>query len=431
MKVSKILVTTIVICILLVFVGSIFAEAKATWHEKLEKKIENKDEAFKGDSLTPADFPSKLLPGISQPWVVPKRQYLIAFSNGDMSNFWRLKFVQDMEAWGNKYTERFGVRFVWANSGANSPKQVSDIESLIAMNPDLLIVSTNEAEPLSVIYDMCEEMGVALITVDRGISRPLVGDDKDDCYILHISMDFMSHGVIMGSGIVDYLTEKYGKPIGNVVEIAGQPGAQPGIQRSIGLHLVLDKYPDIRIIASRPGDWERDKAYGIMADWLQKYPAGEIDVVASAYGEGSLGALTAIREAGRDELIGPHFSVDAILEYLEDIQKGECQAVVECPPYFGMLAFEYGIRYLNGEKIPDLVMMPLRTYMGEPASKRKILDEHVEMLNRTGEAFPYMEWGGQGELDVDISEYYPKNWIEDPSLMDLPKFTTDPPIKIQ
>jgi len=431
LKNSKVLVSVLVFFMLFVFIGGVYAESNSNWHDKLEKKIESRDEAFEGDPLTPADFPSELLPGIDPPWVVPKKQYLVAFSNGDMSNLWRLKFVQDMEAWGNKYTEQFGVKFVWANSGPNSPKQVSDIESLISMNPDLLIVSTNEYEPLSVIYDMCEEMGVALITVDRGIARPQVGDDKDDAYVLHLSMDYMQHGVIMGAGIVDYLTEKYGKPIGNVVEIAGQPGSEPGIQRSIGLHLVLDKYPDIRIIDSRPGDWERDKAYEIMADWLQKYPAGEIDVVASAYGEGSLGALTAIKEAGREELIGPHFAVDAQLEYLEDIQKGECQLVVECPPYFGMLAFEYGIRYLNGEEIPDLVMLPLRTYVGEPESKKEVLDEQISMLKKKEEAFPYMEWGGQKELNYDVSKYYPKSYIEDPSLMDLPRFTTDPPIEIK
>jgi len=70
---------------------------------------------------------------------------------------------------------------MWANAGNNSAKQVSDIESLLALKPDLLIVSANEAEPLSVIFGMCQELEVPLITVDRGIAKPLAWDDPMIC----------------------------------------------------------------------------------------------------------------------------------------------------------------------------------------------------------------------------------------------------------
>jgi len=44
--------------------------------------------------------------------------------------------------------------------------------------------------------------------------------------------------------------------------------------------------------------------------------------------------------------------------------------------------------------------------------------------------FPLVEWGGQAVFSYDASEYYPENWIEDPSLLDMPKYNTDPPIEM-
>jgi len=102
---------------------------------------------------------------------------------------------------------------------------------------------------------------------------------------------------------------------------------------------------------------------------------------------------------------------------------------VETPPYFGMLAFEYGIRYLNGEKIPDLLMLPNRVYFGEPQEKRAILDKHIGLMKQFRKDFPLIEWGGQAELSYDVAEYYPKNWMVDKSLLSKPKYVTDPPIK--
>jgi len=242
-------------------------------------------------------------------------------------------------------------------------------------------------------------------------------------------MDFMYQGVVQGKKIVEYLTKKYGKPMGNVVELAGLAGSEPAIHRSIGLNLVLDNYPDIRIIAFRPTAFDRKKSYEIMRDWLETYPAGSIDAVVGSFDEGILGALQAIKETGRKELVGgPLFGIDGVKEFLEDIVKGETNLTTECPPYFGMLAFEYGLRFLNGEDIPGLVMLPLRTYS---SNNLDILKEHLALMDKHKKDFPLVEWGGHDQLGVDVSYVYPKNWVEDSSLLKKPYYVTDPPITIK
>lgn len=384
--------------------------------------------AKQGEPITPTDFPTKLLPGIEKPGVIPDKQYFIVYSNGDMNDLWRLNHVTDMEKFGNMYAERFGIKFMWANAGNNSAKQLSDIESLLSMKPDLLIFSPNEAEPLAAVLDLCTELNIPFITVDRGIAAT---PSPDSMYKCSISMDFLYQGVAQGKMIVKYLTEKYGEPKGNVVELAGLAGSSPAIQRSQGLNLVFKDYPNIRIIESKPSDFDRKKSYEIMQDWLEKYPAGKIDAVAGSFDEGILGALEAIKEANRTELIGgPLFGIDGIKGMLKAIDIGEVNVTTESPPFFGMLAFEYGIRLLMGEEIPSYVMLPMRSWWKGDPKVEALLKEHLKYLDDKKMDFLPIEVGGQEILYIDVSDVYPKSWLEDPSLLELPYYQTEPPIEI-
>jgi len=380
--------------------------------------------AKKGNAVTPSTFPTKLLPGIDKPGAIPKKKYFVVYSNGDMDDIWRINHVKDMEAYGNAYGKEFGMRFLWTNAGNNSEKQIEDIRSLLMLKPDLLIFSANTAA-LSAVYEDCQKAKVPFITVDRGI-EPSAWSNKNDMYIMHISNDFMYQGVVQGAMLVEELKKKYGKPIGNVVELHGLPESEPGLQRSQGLHIVLDKFPDIRVIESARCDFDRTKGKAAMVRILKKYPKGVIDAVVGAADFPNIGAIDAIREAGRTELLGPQYGIDAAGIFMELILKDEAYMTIETPPYFGMLAFEYGVRYLNGEKIPDLLMIPMRVYSVLNKAKTK---EHLELMKSQKKDFPLLEWLGHEELVYDATKYYPKSWILEPKLKDYKAFKTQKPIK--
>ncbi len=82
----------------------------------------SREPALPGKPITPTDFPADLLPGIENPGVIPEKKSFVVYSNGDMGNTWRLNHVQDFEVYGNAYSERFGIRFLWTNSGDNSDR---------------------------------------------------------------------------------------------------------------------------------------------------------------------------------------------------------------------------------------------------------------------------------------------------------------------
>jgi galactofuranose transport system substrate-binding protein len=384
--------------------------------------------APKGDPITPTDFPAEFLPGIDSPGVVPAKKYFIAFSNGDMGDVWRRTFVMDIEAWALKYVERFDIKWLWTNAGNNSALQVSQAQTLLAMKPDLLFVSPNESEPLMPVIEQADAMGIPVIALDREFA--IKAEEEGDMYVQVQSMDYYLNGVATGVGILQDLEKKYGKPQGNVVELAGILGSSPGIQRSQGLHWVLDRYPDIRVIASRPGEFDRRKGYEQMRDLLEAYKPGQIDAVHVSCDAMGLGALRAINEKGRKELLGHIHGIDGDTPALRAILDGDYGSSHECTPYYGMTAFEYAIRYLNGEKIPSRVMLPTRWFTAYTPERKQTLVKLTEFSEKNNLPFPPLDIGGQDVLTLPEG-FYGKPWWEDSKKTALKPYTESEPFKTE
>ncbi len=427
MRMKKILVMFMVFA--MVLIAADFALANGQNEGKgaaAAPASQQREAAPAGDPITPKDFPAEFLPGITKPGVVPAKKYFIAFSNGDMGDVWRRTFVMDMESWAGKYVKSFGIKWIWTNAGNNSALQVSQAQSLLSMKPDLLFVSPNETEPLTPVLDMANQMGIPVIALDREFAAT----PGQGMYVQIQSMDYYKNGVATGLGILMDLQKKYGKPMGNVVEITGILGSSPGIQRSQGLHWVLDKYPDIHIIASRPGDFDRSKGYEVMRDLLETYKPGQIDAVEASSDAMGLGALRAITEKGRNELLGHIHGVDGDTPALRAILDGQYGSSHECTPYYGMTAFEYAIRYLNGEKIPSRVMLPTRWYTAYDAPRRAELTRLVKYSEDGGLPFPPLSIGGHTILSIpDVDNVYGKPWWEDPDKTKIKPFKEAPPVK--
>jgi len=277
---------------------------------------------------------------------VPKQHYLIAFSNGDMNNSWRAAFVNSMEQWGKKFKSVGpGVDYVWTNSAGDSAKQLQDCQTLLAQKPSILILSPNQAQPLDPVIDMATKANVPLVVIDRALIRkPPTGT-----YVLNITQNYGVSGMTMAAYALDHLKRKHGDYKGNIVEIQGELGSSPNNDMYVGIREVLKNYPDIKILSTEEGKWSNDGGRRVMQGFLQRFTDDQMDVIFTYADSSGLGAMQAIKAAGRNELLdGRIASKDGDVNFIQAVADGKAMMSTECPPYYGAFAIPEAVQYLNG-----------------------------------------------------------------------------------
>ena len=117
---------------------------------------------------------------------------------------------------------------------------------------------------------------------------------------------------------------------------------------------MIKDHPDMKILASQTGNFNRDEGRKTAEALLQAHP--EANVIYAHNDEMAIGAISAIEAAGKkpgkDILI---VSIDGEKDGLQAIIDGKMGATVECNPRFGPAAFKAAMDYAKGEKIPPIM----------------------------------------------------------------------------
>lgn len=288
----------------------------------------------------------------------------IAFSQGDNGNSWRVTSTDDMQA----VAEERGYKFVWTDAGADPSQQLSDIEDLLSQKPDILIVDPVETEALTPCVEKAEKAGVPLITIDRAVNAE-VGTGT---YVADIEQDFTEVGRLAAQYVVDYLTEKNGSAKGNILLITGTVGSSPNTDEESGINEVLANYPDIKILDNQSGDYARDTARKVMDDYLNKYAAGEVDALICFNDEETFGAMQAMEDAGRTDLLGAIVSKDGLRDAIGEVIDGNILGIVQCTPYFGETTMDLVEKILDNKEYESKIAIPFTCFdMGKNADATK------------------------------------------------------------
>lgn len=301
---------------------------------------------------------------------------LFAYSQAELVNAWRVTNQADMEA----QAEEFGVELISADANQDPSKQLADVENMLAQQPDCLIVSPLESQASAPVVQMATDAGVPLIIIDRTIEAT----PGEEMYITEITQSHVLSGRLLAEKTVELLTEKYGEPRGNVVHVQGLAGASPVIDANQGWDEVMADYPDIVTVATSDAGFTKEGGLQVMEDFLQRFPEGEIDVVRSDYSDMTMGAIEAIKNAGRDELLGYVVGEGGHIRAIEAVAEGEIALETQTPPYFGEKAMESCMAYLNGEDVPAQQQVDIKVF---DASDPEFALEYIDTITELGLEF--------------------------------------------
>jgi ribose transport system substrate-binding protein len=301
---------------------------------------------------------------------------LVAYSQAELVNAWRVTNQKDME----NQAEQFGYKLVSIDANQDPSKQLADVENMLAQKPVCLIVSPLEAKASAPVVELANKAGVPLVIIDRTIeATPGEGQYKTE-----ITQSHVLSGKLLAEKTVELLTAKYGEPKGNVVHVQGLAGASPVIDANAGWDEVMAAYPNIVVVATADAGFTKEGGLKVMEDFLQRFPAGEIDVVRSDYSDMTMGALEAIKNAGRDELLGYVVGEGGHVKALEAVVAGEIARETQTPPYFGSKALQSCKDILAGVAVPAQQQVDIKVFDADKADEAQ---KYIDSIKAEGLEF--------------------------------------------
>lgn len=265
-------------------------------------------------------------------------RYTVGFAQMESNNPWRLAQTASIRAEG----ARRGYNVVVTDALGQTPKQVNDVEDLIARRVGVILLAPREYRGLVTALDEAREAGIPVILVDREAA----GTPGRD-YVTFLGSNFVEQG----RRAAEWLAKTTGGKA-RVVELTGTAGSSVALDRAKGFREGIAKYPGMTVVASQTGDFARARGQEVMQNLAQSLGAG-FDAVYAHNDEMALGAIQALKQAGRAPGRDVHVvSIDGERAGLEAIVRGELGATVESNPRFGPLAFETVEQVRRGERVP-------------------------------------------------------------------------------
>ncbi len=196
------------------------------------------------------------------------------------------------------------------NAGGSNKQQIADIQAFIDQNVDLLIVSPNEAAPVTPAVEKAFNKGIPVVVIDRKTASHL--------YTAYVGADNFDIGKIAGS-----YTRSLIEPADKIIEIWGLQGSTPAKNRHEGFQAGLgDLSTEIIPVYA---DWEKYSAKAALDSVLAKHQ--DVSLIFAHNDIMALGAYeiasnyqieNRIKFLGVDGLPGPNggiqFVMDGILQ---------------------------------------------------------------------------------------------------------------------
>lgn len=232
----------------------------------------------------------------------PGGKFTIGMSQANVAEPYRQRMNDDIRKAASSVPQ-FTVNF--ADAAQDNSKQVEQVDTFLTQRIDLLIISPNEATPLTAPVKRAFDQGIPVLVLDRKVDG--------DAYTSFIGADNVDIGRQAGK----YFGEKLLPSGGKIGVLKGLAGSTPAKERSDGFTEGIQG-SKVEVVATGDGDWLRDKGQQQADALLQAHP--DIQAIFSENDPMAEGARIAAQNAGKPDL--PVTGIDGL-----PIESGGIKAV--------------------------------------------------------------------------------------------------------
>ncbi|GAA4600641.1 ABC transporter substrate-binding protein [Actinoplanes octamycinicus] len=237
------------------------------------------------------------------------------------------------------------------NANSQFPKQIADVEQMIDGGVQLLIIAPLNSDGWDSVFAKASAKHIPIITIDRKINATACKD-----YLSFIGSDFAEQGKRAADAMAKALGNK-----GEVAILLGSPGNNVTTLRTSGFKDQMAKIaPDIKITFEQTGNFSREDGQKVAEQLLQSNP--KINGIYGENDEMALGAITALKGAGKKAGDVKIVSIDGTKGAVQAIADGWISSVIESNPRFGPLAFSTATDFFGGKPVGQDIIIQDRAY---------------------------------------------------------------------
>ncbi|RII20300.1 ABC transporter periplasmic-binding protein YtfQ precursor [Streptomyces sp. YIM 130001] len=244
-----------------------------------------------------------------------------------------------------------GIKLLTANAQTQFSKQISDVQDLIAKGADLLVIAPLNSDGWGPVLRAAKAKKIPIVTIDRKINSKACKD-----YVSFIGSDFVEQG----KRAADQMIEATGGK-GEVAILLGAPGNNVTTERTKGFKdRIKEKAPKLKVSFEQTAEFSREKGQQVTEQLIQSN--SKIGGIYAENDEMGLGAVTALKSAGKKAGDVKIVTVDGTRNAVQGIVDGWIYGVVESNPRFGPLAFQTLDTFTKGEKVSQDIVIKDSAY---------------------------------------------------------------------
>ena len=260
-----------------------------------------------------------------------ERQYVFGYSCIDMEN----PYFDVLKLSIETALDEQGYRLITKDPGSDVNVQIEQIQELIDQQVDAVFICPVDWENITPALEALDEAGIPVINVDTQV--------KEMGYVdAYVGSDNKNAGYLCGEDLVSQ------RPEGGRIVILECPSMNSVNERITGFEEAIAN-AGFEVLARADVQGRKDTAQSEMKKLLEEYP--QIDAVMCGNDQTALGALDAIKEAGRDGILV--YSVDGSPGMKSELAKPGTSAAgtsAQSPIHIGRTAAEIGLAIVGGEK---------------------------------------------------------------------------------
>ncbi|MFJ7330499.1 substrate-binding domain-containing protein [Streptomyces cyaneofuscatus] len=257
-------------------------------------------------------------------------------------------FVQ-MKDGAQAEAKKAGIDLTVTDAQNDASQQANQLQNFTSSGVSSIIVNPVDSDAVGPGVRSANKADIPVIAADRGVN-------KADAATL-VASDNVAGGKLAADALADKLGGK-----GSIVILQGTAGTSASRERGAGFAEGLKAYPDIKVVAKQPADFDRTKGLDVMTNLVQSHPG--ITGVFAENDEMALGAVKALgSKAGKSVSV---VGFDGTPDGLKAVEAGTLYAsVAQQPGELGRIAVQNAVKAAKGEKVEKTVKVPVKVVTRE------------------------------------------------------------------